>query len=115
MDENKETRRELTETEAEKVTGGEFNTTIYWKKEDEVEFIYEIGDEVEVASGWGFGTTVRCGITDRKANFFRPTTVGPLGTPIVYGYRDEYFCEALDPPFYFIGDKSWRFRSEIEK
>ena len=114
MEENREKNRELTEEEAAQVSGGQFYTTRYWKDKNDVEYIFEVGQEVEVASGWGFGTTVRCRITNRRVEYFRTTSPGPLGTPLVWGYRDEYFCEAIDPPFYFLGDKCWRYRGEIE-
>ena len=99
---------ELSDADLEAVSGGtEWHTQVFWEDPKGVEFMFPVGKEVEVASGWGFGTTVRCKITARaKAMVIGCNTDQPF-------FADSYYCEEVEYHWYF--SNGWYTRDCIEK
>lgn len=115
MTDKNEFSRPLTDEQLENTVGGEYYNPLYSVNKDDIDYLFEIGDTVEVSAGYGFGITVRSKITDRRIVWFDTPGTGPLGCIGFHGYRDEYFCVAEDEPFWYFCDEEWRTRDEIEK
>lgn len=101
----------LKDEELEFVAGGEYYSDGSHRNSEDVTFIKNIGDIVEVASGWGFGT-VRCRIVDRQIGSYVDINSGIRNFAIRY-YCDEYKVEPLEPHWYFYQD--WVSRNSIQK
>ena len=106
---------ELSEDEIKEISGGKYHEVVYYETESEVKFIHEIGDIVEVYSGWLFGT-VRCRITDRRIVWFETHSTGGPGIYAfnVRGYIDEYKVQELESHWYFYLNGDWLPRDDIE-
>lgn len=94
------TMTELSEKDLMAVNGGTFYSGIAKSSMEDVTFVANIGDIVEVASGWGLGTTVRCKVVGRR--IVRYVTL----------YFDEYECVELESHWYFAN--GWKSRNDIE-
>ena len=107
--------KELSEDELVQITGGRFYDDEYHENQSDVTYIFNIGDEVEVNSGWLFGT-VRCKVVDRKIVWFETHNTGAPGIPAfnVRGYRDEYLVQELEDHWYFYLNNEWLPRNEIQ-
>lgn len=107
--------KELSDDELKQVSGGSYPDNVYWENESDVKYIHNIGDEVEVYSGWLFGT-VRCKIVDRHIVWFETHNTGAPGVPAfnVEGYRDEYKVKELVSHWYFYYDDEWVPRNDIQ-
>ena len=107
---------ELTDDELKQISGGTYNESVYYENESDVSYIYEIGEEVEVYSGWLFGT-VRCRIVDRHIVWFETHNTGGPGIYAlnVRGYRDEYKVQELEDHWYFYLNNEWLPRDDIQK
>jgi len=89
------------------ITGGtQWYDQKIWLDKSKVEFLFKKGDKVEVASGFGFGTTVRCVIKDVGYGYFNLANGGNA-------YFDIYYCENEDYTWWFYD--GWKSRDLIEK
>ena len=108
---------ELTDEEAKNIVGGigdEFNKMVYFEIGKPVEYIYSVGEEVEVAWFGGIGT-VRCKITAvRDEEVYETQTVSSQHTHYIKRHCDQYYCVQLYPSHAFFSD-GWKNRSDIEK
>lgn len=106
---------ELNDEKLKDVAGGSFYSLKFYKTPEEVQFVHKIGDTVEIKTIFGIGT-VRCRITDVKADYFELNNSGfpgiPGSTNFAWGYIDLYFCEELESHWHFRNE--WKRRSEIE-
>lgn len=103
--------KQLQDNELKMVIGGKYYSGAGKTSPDDVEFIANIGDIVEVASGWGFGT-VRCRIVDRKVSGYS-YSVGKRGSgQTISCYYDVYECQELKSHWYF--KNGWKSRNDIE-
>lgn len=101
----------LKDEELENITGGEYYTLGSSYDSKDVQYIFNVGDIVEVASGWGFGT-VRCRIVERRIG----EREEPTGDLRFWGkkyYFEEYKVEPLESHWYFY--REWVSRSLIQK
>lgn len=108
--------KELSEDELKEISGGQYHDNVYWEKESQASYLFNIGQEVEVHSGWLFGT-VRCKITDRRIVWYETNNTGGPGIYVanVRGYRDEYKVKEIENHWYFYLDEEWLPRNEIQK
>jgi len=97
----------LSEEELSVVTGGaDWYEQKYWLSKESVTFLFKVNDVVEVASGFGFGTTVRCRIKEVGYGYFSLSNGGNA-------YFDIYYCENLEYTWYFYD--GWKSRENIQK
>ena len=108
--------KELTPEELKEVTGGSCYDMQYCDKESDVQFLFKVGDTVEV-SNWFYIGTVRCKITAIKAEWREADSSGGPGMPGTAwhnaGYVDKYYCQEEEEHWYFHND--WKMRDEIQK
>ena len=107
--------KELSDDELKEITGGSYYDDEYHENQSDVSYIFNIGDEVEVASGWLFGT-VRCKVVGRRIRWFETNNTGGPGIYAlnVRGYRDEYQIQELESHWYFYMNGDWLPRSSIQ-
>jgi len=97
----------LDENQLEKVTGGtDWYNQLLWSDRSKVQHIFKVNDVVEVASGWGFGSTVRCVIKELGIGYFSLANGGNA-------YFDTYYCENQEYTWWFYD--GWKTRDLIEK
>ena len=108
--------KELSEDELKQISGGAYHENVYYKNENDVKYIHNIGDTIEVYSGWLFGT-VRCKIVDRRVVWYETHNTGGPGiyASNVRGYRDEYKVQEIENHWYFYLNNEWLPRNDIEK
>ena len=106
---------ELSDEELKQISGGTYHDTVYFKSESEATYIHNIGDIVEVYSGWLFGT-VQCKIVDRRIVWYETHNTGAPGVYAcnVRGYRDEYKVQEVKSHWYFYLNNEWLPRDDIE-
>ena len=108
--------KELSDDELSQVTGGSYYSREYYKNENEVQFLFNIGDEVEVRN-WFYIGTVRCKVVGRKKEYEFIENTGAPGMPggAYYneGWVDYYDCQELESHWWF--PNGWYDRSMIEK
>ena len=111
----REQRAALTDEELVQVNGGEYYTREFWKKDKDVQFLFKVGDKVEVSAPFWFGT-VHCEITALKTEF---TSIHNTGIPGVAGsvsmeegYTDYYYCQETEYHWHF--PNGWYPRNSIE-
>ena len=106
---------ELSDEELKQISGGTYHANVYFKNRSEVTYIHNIGDIVEVYSGWLFGT-VRCKIVGRRVVWYETHNTGGPGIYVsnVSGYRDEYQVQELESHWYFYFNGEWMPRDNIE-
>ena len=108
-------RNELTDEELSGVTGGDYYSTERYKSKENVEYIFEVGDIVEVRN-WFYIGTVRCRITEVKIEWDEVCNTGAPGMPgtAFYdaGWIDKYYCQELENHWYFPND--WYPRSMLQ-
>ena len=107
--------QELSDDELKQISGGTYHESVYYKNESDVTYIHNIGDTVEVYSGWLFGT-VQCKIVDRRIVWYETHNTGGPGIYAfnVRGYRDEYKVQELESHWYFYLNNEWLPRDDIE-
>lgn len=107
--------QELSDEELKEITGGEYYDLECHEKQSDVTYLFDIGNEVEVNSGWGFGT-VRCKVVGRRIAWYETNTTGTPGIYVanVRGYRDEYQVYELENHWYFYLNNEWLPRSDIQ-
>ena len=107
--------KELSDDELKQISGGRYPDNVYYKNESDVKYVHNIGDTVEVYSGWLFGT-VRCRITDRRVVWYETHNTGGPGIYAlnVRGYRDEYKVHEIEDHWYFYLNDDWLPRDDIE-
>jgi len=97
----------LNDDELATVTGGtDWYDQKLWSSKTSVQYLFKVGDTVEVASGWGFGTTVRCKIVALGIGYFSLANGGNA-------YFDTYYCENEEYTWWFYD--GWKTRDLIEK
>ncbi len=102
-----EKKMPLTDEELEMINGGtEWYSQKLWLDRSKVQYIFNVGDTVEVASGFGFGTTVKCEIKELGIGYFSLANGGNA-------YFDTYYCENKEYTWYFYD--GWKTRDLIEK
>lgn len=106
-----ENQTELTDEELGDIAGGAFYIGERFDSPALVTFIAEVGQTLEVKSGMGFGTTVRCKITDRKIQK-KNESGGNLVSVSQDYYVDVYYAVPLEEHFFFKA--GWVARSDIE-
>ena len=108
--------KELSDDELKQISGGAYHETVLFKNESDVNYIFNVGDIVQVYSGWLFGT-VACRITDRHIVWYETHNTGGPGIYAinVSGYRDEYKVQELESHWYFYYNDEWLPRDDIEK
>ena len=108
---------ELTDEQAKEVVGGlfdTFNSMKYFDLNEPVQFIYNIGDEVEV-SWFGGIATVHCRIDAvQEIEVDEAQIVSSQHTHYVHRHCDQYYCVQTNPPHFGFSD-GWKYRSDIEK
>lgn len=102
----------LTDDELENAAGGAYYARSECKSADEVTFIANVGDIVEVCVFYTF--TVRCRVVDRRIFRVDESDYAEFGgrTFSQSRYRDEYKVEALESHWFFEG--GWNPRYLIE-
>ena len=107
---------ELSDDELKVVTGGSYYETVYHKNKEDVSYILNVGDEVEVYCGLFWGT-VRCRIVDRRVIWYETHNTGAPGVWAlnISGYRDEYLVQEIKDHWYFFLNNAWLPREYIEK
>ena len=108
--------KELSEDELKEISGGKYHETVLFQNESDVNYIYNIGDYVQVYSGWLFGT-VLCRVVDRHIVWYETHNTGAPGIVAanVRGYRDEYKVQEVEDHWYFYLNDEWLPRDDIEK
>lgn len=106
------TMTELSEKDLMAVNGGTFYSGVARNSEEDVTFVANIGDIVEVASGWGFGSTVRCKVVGRRITRYSYFNGGHTTGKHITLYFDEYKCVELESHWYFAN--GWKDRNDIE-
>ena len=108
--------KELSDDELKQISGGAYHEAVFWEHESDATYIHNVGDIVEVYSGWLFGT-VQCRIVDRHIDWYETHNTGSPGTyaPNVRGYRDEYLVQSTESHWYFYLNNEWLPRDDIEK
>lgn len=106
----KEKGAELSDEELSGIAGGAFYPEQWKASPDMVRFVAEVGQVVEVGTGW-FGTTVRCTITDRRVSRFLSGGNNYSMDSFDY-YYDEYYVVPFEEHFYFSG--GWVRGSRLE-
>lgn len=108
---------ELTDAQIGEVVGGlgdEFNKMVYFEIGKPVEFIYNVGDIVEVAWFGGIGT-VECKITAvQDAEIYETEAVSSQHTHYTLRHCDQYYCVQTNPSHFGFTD-GWKTRNDIEK
>ena len=106
---------ELSEEELAQVNGGEYYTREFWNKKEDVQFLFKVGDKVEVSAPFWFGT-VHCEITAVKSEFTSIHNTGTPGIPgsvyMAEGYTDYYYCKEIEYHWHF--PNGWYPRNSIE-
>ena len=102
----------LSEKDLMAVNGGTFYSSDGRGTIEAVTFVANIGVIVEVASGWGFGSTVRCKVVDRRISCYTYYTGGHTSGKRVTVYYDECRCVEIETHWYFAN--GWKSRNEIE-
>ncbi len=104
------TKEELSDVELSEVSGGTFYKHATFSSAEEVQFVANIGDIVEVATTWGFGSTVRCRVVNRRiAKYFYYSNYENAYVDV---FSDIYECVALESHWYFTD--GWKSRPDIE-
>lgn len=107
--------KELSDDELKQIVGGKYPDNVYYETAEQVQFIHNVGDIVEVYSGCIFGT-VECTIIDRKVSWYETRNTGASGIYVanVSGYRDEYLVKENNYHWYFYLDEEWLPRNDIQ-
>ena len=107
---------ELTDEQAKEAVGGlfdTFNDMKYFDLNEPVQFIYNVGDIVQVARFGGLGT-VECKITAlQDAETYETQPVSSQHTHYIPRHCDQYYCVQTNPPHCGFSD-GWKNRSDIE-
>lgn len=107
--------QELSDDELKQISGGTYHESVCYKNKSDVTYIHNIGDIVEVYSGWLFGT-VQCKIVDRRIVWYETHNTGGPGIYAINlsGYRDEYQVQEIENHWYFYLNNDWLPRDDIE-
>lgn len=107
---------ELSDDELKQISGGTYYDPLFCENESDVTYIAEVGDLVEVYSGFLFGT-VQCRVVDRRIVWYETHNTGAPGIVAVNvrGYRDEYRVQETKNHWYFYLNDDWLPRDDIEK
>ena len=107
--------KELSDDELREISGGLYYTDEYHKNKSDVSFLFNVGDYVEVYSGWMFGT-VHCRIEDRRIVWYETSNTGAPGVYVgdVKGYRDEYLVKETEDHWFFYLNNEWVRRKDIQ-
>lgn len=103
-------KAELSDDELTEISGGSWYPKQYSQTPGEVSFVADIGQIVEVGTGW-FGTTVRCTVTDTRVSRF--LSAGTRDPGFLQFYTDEYYVVPLEDHWYFSA--RWVSGDRIEK
>ena len=108
--------KELSDDELKEITGGSYYDNEYHANKADASYLFNVNEEVEVYSGWLFGT-VRCKIVDRRIVWYETHNTGAPGIPAcnISGYRDEYKVQELKDHWYFYLNDEWIPRNDIER
>ena len=106
---------ELGNSALEKVCGGSFYTNEYYASKSAVQFIFKVGDVVEVQNWFGIGT-VSCRIVAVEAE---EVSCGSTGVPgmagsasMHHGWIDKYYCQEQESHWYF--PNGWYTRDMLQ-
>lgn len=96
------------------INGGAFYESGGFSTLEKLNFVAKAGDIVEVASGWGFGSTVRCVVVETRINesHFGITNSAGYVVEDICTYYDEYKVQELESHWYF--HNGWKDRDDIE-
>lgn len=105
---------EVTDEGLSAINGGAFYDRGGVSDLSKLNFVAKAGDIVEVASGWGFGSTVRCVIVETRINesHFGITNSAGYVVEDICTYYDEYKVQELESHWYF--HNGWKDRDDIE-
>lgn len=112
--ENKYKEGELTDKELDNVAGGAEGCkpanpyeTVYWDREEDVQFLFNIGDLVEAFAQGCQHHTATCKVTNRRISILNTSLKGNQ-------YYDEYWLEK-EPGVKSVLVNGWYLREDIEK
>lgn len=107
--------KELTPEELNEVKGGVCHEMEYFDKESSVNFIFNVGDTVEVMN-WFYIGSVKCKITAVTVEWEEGDCSGGPGMPgsawHYAGFVDKYYCQEEESHWYF--SNGWKTRDEIQ-
>lgn len=106
----------LTDEELADVSGGKFYSLELFKNKSDVNYLFKVGDIVEVKN-WFLVGTVRCRITGVRTEWqvIGGNTGGPGmvdGDCQKEGWADSYYCQELESHWYF--SNGWCGRDMLE-
>lgn len=111
MNERVSENNQIREVELENVNGGKYYSGHEVMSQDSVTFVADVGDFIQVASGWGFGT-VLCRVVGRRISSYS-YSIGTRGTgESISVYYDQYEVEEVESHWYF--KNGWKNRNDIE-